>query len=154
MRVLTRRRALPLFLAIAILSLLLFAFTIRYQAFLRITDGLELSAQAGEVRLFHWDTSFYRINYEPGVSIEEIPLPLRWLPSLHLGGPPAGYFLPGEHEYLVSIPLWIAFLASALAWFAARRAGWQHTPGHCHACGYDLQGLPTPRCPECGRAAS
>ncbi len=24
--------------------------------------------------------------------------------------------------------------------------------GHCQACGYELQGLPEPRCPECGEA--
>lgn len=24
-------------------------------------------------------------------------------------------------------------------------------PGHCSKCGYDLRGLPEPRCPECGR---
>src|SRR5690554_6142568 len=25
------------------------------------------------------------------------------------------------------------------------------TPQHCHHCGYDLRGLPEPRCPECGQ---
>ena len=24
-------------------------------------------------------------------------------------------------------------------------------PAHCETCGYDLQGLPEPRCPECGQ---
>jgi hypothetical protein len=26
-----------------------------------------------------------------------------------------------------------------------------YLPGHCVKCGYDLQGLPEPRCPECGK---
>ena len=26
------------------------------------------------------------------------------------------------------------------------------TPTHCENCGYDLTGLPEPRCPECGQA--
>jgi hypothetical protein len=26
-----------------------------------------------------------------------------------------------------------------------------YPPGHCGRCGYDLQGLPEPRCPECGK---
>lgn len=29
---------------------------------------------------------------------------------------------------------------------------WRFPPGHCQKCGYDLRGLPEPRCPECGRA--
>lgn len=28
----------------------------------------------------------------------------------------------------------------------------RRTAGRCHNCGYDLRGLPEPRCPECGRA--
>jgi hypothetical protein len=27
----------------------------------------------------------------------------------------------------------------------------QPTPRNCHNCGYDLRGLPEPRCPECGQ---
>ena len=27
-----------------------------------------------------------------------------------------------------------------------------YLPGHCGRCGYDVQGLPEPRCPECGQA--
>jgi hypothetical protein len=26
-----------------------------------------------------------------------------------------------------------------------------YPPGHCRKCGYDLQGVPEPRCPECGK---
>ncbi|MBN1489051.1 MAG: DUF2007 domain-containing protein [Phycisphaerae bacterium] len=37
----------------------------------------------------------------------------------------------------------------------ARRFVLQHdgppNPSHCAECGYDLTGLPEPRCPECGR---
>jgi hypothetical protein len=26
-----------------------------------------------------------------------------------------------------------------------------YEPGHCANCGYNLRGLPLPRCPECGQ---
>lgn len=36
-----------------------------------------------------------------------------------------------------------------LAW-----RGHEPPPGRCLGCGYDLRGLPQPRCPECGTAFS
>src|SRR5262249_19367736 len=101
---------------------------------------------------FHWDTSFFRINYDPGLSVEDNSASLHWLPTIHLGSAPAAIGLPGEHQYILSFPLWIIFTLSTIAWFAARRSRWHLVPGHCR-CGYDLRGLPEPRCPECGRTA-
>lgn len=53
------------------------------------------------------------------------------------------------------------FLTIAGAWLMAAIVGYRrgvrfvapHSPGTCHQCGYDLSGLPTPTCPECGRDA-
>ena len=51
------------------------------------------------------------------------------------------------------------FLTIAGAWLMAAIVGYRHgvrlvaphSTGTCNQCGYDLRGLPTPRCPECGR---
>jgi hypothetical protein len=52
----------------------------------------------------------------------------------------------------MSVPLWPLLLVAAyLAIREVRRVSLQRRRrGHCKNCGYDLQGLPEPRCPECG----
>jgi hypothetical protein len=52
----------------------------------------------------------------------------------------------------VSVPLWPLLLVAAyLAIREVRRVSLQRKRrGHCKNCGYDLRGLPEPRCPECG----
>jgi hypothetical protein len=51
------------------------------------------------------------------------------------------------------LPLWVPFLAlllpTLLLWFLDRR---RPPPGHCR-CGYNLTGLTSGRCPECGTPA-
>ena len=49
----------------------------------------------------------------------------------------------------IELPLWIPMLVvgvpTVLSWHRSRPV-----PGHCQKCGYNLAGLPEPRCPECG----
>lgn len=52
---------------------------------------------------------------------------------------------------VVSVPLWqmllVLLIAGGGAWRLSRRI---FPAGHCRACGYDLQGLESGKCPECG----
>ena len=70
----------------------------------------------------------------------------------------ATYLLPEAHSFaragnagLVILPLWLFFVPSAylflVFWYSDRR---RLPPGHCQACGYDLIGNTSGRCPECG----
>jgi hypothetical protein len=54
-----------------------------------------------------------------------------------------------------SIPLWPALLPFA-GLYARQyaRARWGRKPWQCPQCGYDLRGLSTATCPECGRATT
>lgn len=52
---------------------------------------------------------------------------------------------------VISVPIWQALLVvligGSLLWRLVRR---EAPPGHCSACGYDLRGLGSGKCPECG----
>ena len=56
----------------------------------------------------------------------------------------------GIWSWFVPVPLWwllfVATIPTTLLWYRDRR----YPPGHCQQCGYNLTGLPEPRCPECG----
>ena len=51
----------------------------------------------------------------------------------------------------IAVPLWLPFALIAIPtvyfWFTDRRLP---RPGQCTQCGYNLQGLTSKRCPECG----
>ena len=70
-------------------------------------------------------------------------LGLKW-PHVSIGS--AG----GVYNRDVGLPTWLVLIViavpTALLWRRDRRP----PPGHCQTCGYNLTGLPEPRCPECG----
>lgn len=70
---------------------------------------------------------------------------LTWSPRASTSSAPSAF-----STWSVRIPLWIPFLllASPCAWFWFRH--YTRTPGICDSCGYDLRGLTTGKCPECG----
>ena len=74
--------------------------------------------------------------------------------SLHIRWPSFERFsMPPFSFWFVTLPLWIPFVLVAvptafLFYRDRRRAG----PSRCRACGYDLTGNVSGRCPECGAA--
>ena len=56
-----------------------------------------------------------------------------------------------DQYYAAWVPLWpLALIAVPLALREIVHMRRQTSWGGCRKCGYDLRGLPTPRCPECG----
>ena len=67
-----------------------------------------------------------------------------WLPELRRTPPVLAIF----------IPLWMPATLAAGVLIALRLTRSIPAAGHCPTCNYNLAGLPTPVCPECGRADS
>jgi hypothetical protein len=61
----------------------------------------------------------------------------------------------GQFWFVFILPLWllaVAALPASVVWLVARhRRIRRMAKDHCSRCGYDLRGLSTARCPECGR---
>lgn len=138
---------------IAIAALGLMAWTVNHKAYLRLRDGVATEIAHGEFLIHVWDTSFYRIEYPPGLSFGDNHEDMWfWAPMLHLNGPPAYYAAPGFHQWVVQVPLWMVSLTAMGAWWMTFRWGWigGRRKGRCRGCGYDTSGLRSERCPECG----
>jgi len=69
--------------------------------------------------------------------------------------PMPGYvFWPIFTEKTILLPLWIFFVPSAIASVLGWRHGKRAPLGYCQRCGYNLAGLTSDRCPECGHGLS
>ena len=60
----------------------------------------------------------------------------------------------GFAHFNLCLPLWLPLAVVLLPTLASAFLLRRHArrPGHCPACGYDLTGNVTGRCPECGTA--
>ncbi len=139
---------------IAAASLGLLLWTIDHKAYLRLQNGVAMEIAHGVFLVHVWDTSFYRIEYPPGLSFGDNHENMWfWAPMVHLNGPPAYYAAPGFHQWVVTIPLWMISLGAIAGFVLAWRAGWMgRKAGLCPGCGYDIRALPSDRCPECGES--
>lgn len=64
-------------------------------------------------------------------------------------GPQLSSFVAAQTVFIVAVGVTCGTTAAIAArWWAAR----EEVGGSCPKCGYDLRGLPEPRCPECGAA--
>jgi len=97
----------------------------------------------------------WSVSNAQGFAAALMPVGSAWRPSVvhsGLGSVPGG---PGPLFEItaVYVPLWTwVIVAGGMTGLLWRRAGHAIVPGHC-ACGYDLRGLASGRCPECGRGA-
>ncbi len=107
-----------------------------------------------------WSVGYGNIIRQWGVSFEGNPLAFtaRWAWS----GFAAGQFGSGSAswlngrvanaEYWAVWPLVVAVvMPTAILWVLDTK---RYPSGACQACGYNLTGLPEPRCPECGKASN
>ena len=80
------------------------------------------------------------------MAMERVAAPYIWLPSIHRPGISLGTY--------IFIPFWLLVPAPPLTLILYHRWRKRRLPGHCRACGYNLAGLTTPICPECGHATT
>jgi len=144
-----RRRLSGTLAALAILFLILWAATYHYRLWIRFCNGFVFEISHGRTSIHIWDTSYYRIDYPPGITFgTNDEREWHWLPTFHFNTPSVNRG-PGVRQWAVAIPLWMVSLASAGSSCVVRMIG--RSAWHCANCGYDLRGLRDPRCPECGR---
>jgi hypothetical protein len=95
---------------------------------------------------FTFSSSFDRNPQGPHLR----PVLWLWRPSLVRYAARGGY----SGQFGLCIPLWIPFLVlaapTAWLWYRDRR----HPPGCCVRCVYDLSGIDSGICPECGPPAT
>jgi hypothetical protein len=103
------------------------------------TSGLTLQVYGGRLTLMH-----YRKLSSPGLSLFPHHEPFAWTFDWDRE-------VPGYLFYFAAVPLWLPIVASAASGAAlVYRARHRPNDGTCPGCGYDLTGITTTICPECG----
>ncbi len=147
-----RRLVLRGLFVVAAACVVLAVVSCRWTIHCRFWTGLVWSLEHGRVRYFGWDTTKLRIEYPPGLSVDDEGWGVEPWPYLHWDSEAARYAAPGRWVYIVAVPLWAPALLAGGIGFVLRRRGWHRERWECRRCGYDLRGTPTGVCPECGAA--
>jgi len=143
--------ALRWFLTVlAVLSLCAWVFTWRW----RLGVSVRMGDYVGIAR------GCFVMSYEYGLAwAEDAGEPRFWLDRvhpniqlLHWGSLEWGYPHSSIAVFSLAVPLWALALAFGMpaAWLWVKRR--KLLPTDCQKCGYDLRGLASGTCPECGHA--
>ncbi len=134
---------------VCVLLIVLAAISMRYRFGVRFAAGGRLMLESGRLILYGgWIYGDLRGLDAPSLFAKSYRFDFDDIEAF-FAWPSAGVDL--SDVPLVVCPLWVLLLvigtaAAALAWLARRRP----PRGHCRACGYNLTGCPSGRCPECG----
>lgn len=114
-------------------------------------DGFHIGIGNGQIAAFTESGLFSKqgfvgffVNPDGRVIIGSVPLE-----SMRAAGPTPDYSGKGFSIDLFYMFQWVGLATAILWWCDLRR---RFPLGHCQQCGYNLYGLPEPRCPECGTA--
>ena len=147
-----RRKALRCFVySCTILTLLMIPVSIWFNPFVYITTQTDPNGNSKFVSLDPCDAVFSVSYYSQRMKFtNDVPLTI-YIMSKNESLPSKWYalpsFQPGRIELPLVYPSVLMIACSALLFRANRR---KHPAGHCPSCNYNLTGLVSPTCPECG----
>jgi hypothetical protein len=149
---------------VALAFTLVFLASLRYGVNISLSSGAVIGLAGGGVRFQLRGLPVTTPVLGGALSSSSSRVPIRTTPAPRFDHDPLYFyrhhfdFVWGYTDYALTaspggsrsweLPLWPMFVLSAgyLAW----RRFWRVPPGHCRACRYDLRGLTTGVCPECG----
>lgn len=113
----------------------------------RFASGLHVGIGNGKVAAFT-EIHDYKVGYYVSCFVnpdDYMVIKMASLATIRSGVPTPTW---GGRAVAVSLP-WFFLLIGFLT-FILWRLDRRYTAGYCQKCGYNLRGLPEPRCPECG----
>lgn len=139
-----KRRAVPVLLALGILSAAFFAVSLLRTVQIVPYVGLRIAAEQGQLKVHAFDPLVWPMRYARGLTFWPRDAAMQWAPAVHTES--------GEGlNVKVEVPLWLLAGLFAGAWRGAKAMGWHRQDWQCRACGYDVRGLKGGLCTECGR---